>query len=210
MSEIAIWNLALGRLGDGATVSSPNEASRQAELCRMFYPLARRSVLEMHDFNFASRRGVLAQAAENPSEEWRYAYLRPANAIRVIEVGCETQGRIKQSDYMCETLDDGTQIILSDTEEARCRFTVDVLDVGKWTPLFVEALSWYLASQLAGPIITGETGRNEARRMLQEARFVLGLSTASDANQQRDDRARRSHHPNWMAARGATNPNWRA
>ena len=32
MSQIAIWNLALGRLGDGATVGAPDERSRQAEL----------------------------------------------------------------------------------------------------------------------------------------------------------------------------------
>ena len=60
MSQIAIWNLALGHLGDSATVSAPTELSRQAELCRQFWPTALSVALESHPWNFATRRAALA------------------------------------------------------------------------------------------------------------------------------------------------------
>ena len=51
-SEIAICNLALSHLGDAANIASidPPEGSAQAEHCATFYPIARDSLLEMHDW----------------------------------------------------------------------------------------------------------------------------------------------------------------
>ena len=42
-SEVDICNLALGHLGDSATVATidPPEGSAQAEHCARFYPIAR-------------------------------------------------------------------------------------------------------------------------------------------------------------------------
>ena len=66
-SEVDICNLALGHLGDNATVSSisPPEGSAQAEHCARFYPLARDALLEMGYWNFAMRRVALAQLTMN-------------------------------------------------------------------------------------------------------------------------------------------------
>ena len=62
-SEVDICNLALAHLGDSATVASinPPEGSAQAEMCQRFYPIARDSLLEMHNWGFATRRKALAQ-----------------------------------------------------------------------------------------------------------------------------------------------------
>ena len=48
-SEVDICNLALGHLGDNATVASlnPPEGSVQAQHCARFYPIARDALLEM-------------------------------------------------------------------------------------------------------------------------------------------------------------------
>jgi hypothetical protein len=61
-SEVDICNLALGHIGDSATVSSinPPEGSAQAEHCSRFYPIARDSLLEMHNWGFATKRTNLA------------------------------------------------------------------------------------------------------------------------------------------------------
>ena len=60
-SEVDICNLALGHLGDNATVSSisPPEGSAQAEHCARFYPIARDALLEMHNWNFAMRLSLI-------------------------------------------------------------------------------------------------------------------------------------------------------
>lgn len=204
MTDVTIWNLALGHLGDAANVVSPNERSRQAELCRRYYPIVRRSLLEMHDWSFATRRVVLSLAASNPSTAWTYAYQRPEGAIRILEVGLEVQGRapwaaastqqLQPAPYVQETAADGTALILSTAENASARCIFDVTDSGQWSPLFVEAFSYLLASKLAGPLITGETGRAESRRMLEEFRAFLGASEMSDANQQRVQQSLYENH----------------
>ena len=65
-SEVDICNLALSHLGDNATVASidPPEGSAQAEHCSRFYPIARDTLLEMHNWNFSTRRAVLAQRGQ--------------------------------------------------------------------------------------------------------------------------------------------------
>jgi hypothetical protein len=78
---------------------------------------------------------------------------------------------------------------------------VDVVDEARWSPLFTDAMTWYLASTLAGPLLLGETGRNQGRAMLQEFRLLLGEATTSDANQGKDDRLRNQHTPDFMGAR---------
>lgn len=223
MSQIAIWNLALGRLGDGATVGAPDERSRQAELCRQFYPLARRSVLEMRDWNFNTRTAALAPVDPPAAQTslWQFAYAFPANALRVLHVGepaivaqinhsadarrdgAAIGGALARyaSDFEIETAEDGGRIILSNTPNAVARFTFDVLDEARWSPLFTDAMTWYLASTLAGPLLLGETGRNQGRAMLQEFRLLIGEAGASDANQGQNSRLRDQHTPDFIGAR---------
>ncbi|CAB3624686.1 hypothetical protein [Achromobacter pestifer] len=86
-SVVDICNLALAHLGDEATVSSidPPEGSAQAEHCARFYPMARDTVLEAHDWNFATTRGVLALVGSAwPS--WAFCYELPATCVRAISV----------------------------------------------------------------------------------------------------------------------------
>lgn len=87
-SEIDICNLALANLGDAATVASinPPEGSAQAEHCARFYPIARDSLLEMHDWAFAMKRVALPLLATNPTLQWSYAYGAPSDMINVISV----------------------------------------------------------------------------------------------------------------------------
>ncbi|NBQ76422.1 MAG: hypothetical protein EBU14_13895, partial [Acetobacteraceae bacterium] len=64
-SEVDICNLALANLGDTATVASinPPEGSAQSEHCSRFYPIARDTLLEMHNWNFSTRRILLPEVA---------------------------------------------------------------------------------------------------------------------------------------------------
>lgn len=203
MSLIAFWNLSLGRLGDTATVGAPEERSRQAELCRQFYPDARRAVQEMRDWNFCTRIAPLAELTGFGS---KITYQFPANALRVFRVGDEhtmlAGADAKGADYEVVLGGSEERVVLTDVYPAYARYTVDVSDTTRWSPLFREALSWYLASQLAGPLIQGEAGRAEAQRCLQVFSTLLGQAERSDANQKQDEHSREAHVPLWMKGRG--------
>jgi hypothetical protein len=73
----------------------------------------------------------------------------------------------------------------NDSVAAVLRYTAIVKDTTAFSPLFTLALSYLLASMLAGPIIKGDAGITAAGQQLQMFQAVLGKASASDANQQR-------------------------
>lgn len=220
-SEVEICNLALSHLGDRATVASidPPEGSAQAEHCARYYPVARDSLLEMHTWNFATRRTTLAQVTM-PFSQWQFAYPMPADCLSVIAIlppGASddytapiptsyTQGGIPLAaqgvntpqPYVCEVDGQGNRLIYTNVEGALVRYIALVTNTTNFTPLFVQALSWHLAAMLAGPILKGEAGAAQARTCEQMASYYLGKAINSDSRQRE---VRPLHTVSWMAAR---------
>lgn len=221
-SEVDICNLALGHLGDTATVSSidPPEGSPQAEHCARFYPIARDSLLEMHAWGFATTRSTLALLSQDAWPEWKYCYASPADALNIISildpkaaddysVGMQwqtsaygvpvvMQGVYTPQPFSQETLESGTVVIYTNQEDAVCRYTRFITDTTVFSPLFVDALAWYLASYLAGPVLKGDVGAAEAKRCMANAMGMLGKAATSDANQRR---IHPTQNVSWMAGR---------
>ncbi len=199
-SEVDICNLALAHLGDNATVASidPPEGSAQAEHCARFYPVARDSLLEMHAWKFATRRVLLAQLTTD-TWNWSFAYAEPTGVLKLLAVlPASAASDADTQEYEAETDGNGTPIILTDQEGASLRYIAHVTDTTVFSPLFVDALAWLLASYLAGPVLKGDAGAAMAKACLQS--FMLALSNAktSDANQRK---VRPEHKPDWIAGR---------
>lgn len=206
-SEVEICNLALAHLGDSATVASinPPEGSAQAEHCQRWYPIARNSLLELQEWNFATTRALLAELV-NPFPQWQHAYARPSDCLKVLAIlpadatsdlaqtfptDCLYHGATPRActiytpqDFATE-IDTGTgnQIILTNQANAMMRYTRAVTDTSKFSPLFTDALGWYLAGYLAGPVLKGDTGINVGRAMKAEALAMLSAAAVSSANQ---------------------------
>jgi hypothetical protein len=199
-SEIDICNLALSHLGDNATVASidPPEGSAQAEHCARFYPMARDALLELHHWKFATRRANLA-LLNAESWSWSYAYAAPSLTLKLLAVlPAGASSDADGEDYEIEGAADGSVLILSNTEAASVRFIAHVTDTTTFPPLFVLALSWQLASMLAGPILKGDAGAAEAKRCAGMAQSYLAKAAESDANQRKVTAA---HSVPWMAGR---------
>lgn len=203
-SELDIANLALAHLGDDATVSNfnPPEGSAQAEHCARFYPIARDSLLEQHDWGFATRRATLsALSYTDPTGEWQYAYALPNLCIKPIEVmppAANVNAAITSYpnstvatnynvgnpgiEFTVETDDNGNKFLLTNQPNASLLYLVQVTDTNKFSPLFIDTLSWYLAAYLAGPVLKGDVGRAEAKGCFAVAMQLMGKATVSDAN----------------------------
>lgn len=197
-SVIDICNLALSRLGDEATVASidPPEGSAQAEQCARFYSIARDTLLEMHDWRFATKRVLLALSAASDTFEWAYAYVLPSNYIRALKVLPETGSAQDDTEDFDQMVDaDDAQVILTNCAEASLMYTLRVTDTTKFSPLFVDALGWLLASYVAGPLIKGDAGKAESKACLGHFGAVYARATASDANQRK---VTPTHTPVWM------------
>jgi hypothetical protein len=221
-TDTDICNLALSYLGDAATLTSidPPEGSAQASHCARFYPIARDQVLEMHDWGFSMRRVALAYT-DNPSTTWKYAYAGPADALRYVAVlppdapddysvavpmpyamaPLPERGLgpyIPQPFAIEASLIDGSDIVLTNQDDAVLRYTVSINDTAKFSPLCVEAIARLLASKLAGPLLKGDEGRKEARAQLQLFTVAMSRAQTVEANQRKINLA---HSPTWMTAR---------
>lgn len=209
-SVVDICNLALGHLGDSATVASidPPEGSAQAEHCARFYPIARDSLLEMAYWNFAMRRVSLANVTNN-WPEWKYAYAVPGDVLNVVAIHPSdahddyatsfvptdtpfwshnyspvvAAGRYVPQPFTIEMDEFGTPILYTNTENAIMRYSAYVTDPTQFSPLFTITLSWHLASMLAGPVIKGDAGAAEAKRCAQMMAAYQAQAEISDANQ---------------------------
>ena len=202
-TEVDICNLALAHLGDDATIASlnPPEGSAQAEKAARFYPIARNTLLEMHTWNFAAKRGNLALTT-NTIEQWDYAYVAPADMMNPVAVISPTA----QNDYATRMAAGDTpgnltanfaptivagqytpqqfaiegNLIYTNQENAMLRYQAFVTDPSLFSPLFVITLSWHLASMLAGPVIKGDQGAAEAKRCTQMMTNYLTSAKQSD------------------------------
>ena len=201
-----IANLALGHLGDNATVASldPPEGSAQAEHCARFYPIARDTLLEMHPWRFALRRTLLAELT-NEFDQWEYSYAKPNDCLRALAVmspevtdDLAASGLVTPQPFVCEVDSDGADVILTNQEDAMLRYVARVEDTTKFSPLFVVTVSWFMSSMLAGPIIKGDAGAAEAKRCLEMMRMFLSKAIESDANERRTVL---THTPSWMQGR---------
>jgi hypothetical protein len=143
---------------------------------------------------------------------WQYAYTQPSdcvNAIAVIPASAvadyeslfpgdffwqtRPQGALPvpgapsmiPQDFVIETANDGTELVLTNVCDAVLRYTVLVTDTTKFSALFITALSWLLASHLAGPILKGEAGATKAERCLKVFATFEGMAEESEANQRK-------------------------
>ena len=222
-SEVDICNLALGHLGDNATVASlePPEGSAQAEHCARFYPIARDALQELHAWNFCTKRIQLALVSGVSYSQWRYAYAQPSGVVSVLSVlppdaaddySVPIPMPYTQADgghhsglgiytpqpFVLETDDLGRSLILTNQENALVRYTGIITDTTKFPPLFVMALSWQLASMLAGPILKGDAGAAEAKRCEMQMARWMSQAMQSDA---KDRRVNPVQSVNWMVNR---------
>ena len=209
-SEVDICNLALAYLGDTATVASisPPEGSAQAEQCARFYPIARDSLLNMMAWHFASKRINLAQVAQ-PWPEWKYAYALPADLMLAVAVmppdanddyssrfvptdtpfwahnysPTVAAGRYVPQPFSVETDAAGNMVLYTNQETPMLRYQAYVTDSTKFSPLFVQCLSWHLASMLAGPVIKGDAGAAEAKRCMSMMAQYLSEAKRTDSAQ---------------------------
>lgn len=221
-SEVDICNMALGHLGDDATVASldPPEGSAQADHCARFYPMARDLTLDAHRWGFSTKRASLALLSVTPPSSWRYAYALPGDVLNLISVLApdalddnsvsapifpgygrvlvDQPGNYTPQPFVTEMAPDGGQVLYTNQENAVLRYTARVTDPSLFSPTCVHGIAMRLASMLAGPVLKGDTGIKAAALWGERADKWIAQAKESDANQQHQ---RVAQAPTWIANR---------
>lgn len=178
-SQVDIWNLALSNIGHRANIADPDEASAEANHCRRFYPIALAATLERYAWSFATRRAALAEV-DNPVNHWGFAYSLPNLCIKPRAVLLpESTDDSKEQPFALESDEGGNALLYCNVEDAVLKYTTLVEDTNKFSPFFVVALSYDLASFLVGPI---PKDAKMKQAMMQAAQYYVAQAEAADAN----------------------------
>lgn len=191
-SVVQICNMALSHIGSEARVASisPPDGSVEAGYCATFYDQARTEMLEPGNWRFSLRRAALAQVT-NLSETWAYAYALPSDCLRplrilrpttLVTVFTQDRALYEPNDRNSAPFDIEADVLYTNEPEAVLVYVRDVTDTGKFTPSFSSALSYLLASYLAGPFIKGNEGVRIGDAMRERAMALADMAAAASAN----------------------------
>ncbi|WP_286919768.1 hypothetical protein [Pseudomonas sp. UBA6753] len=164
-SVIDICNMAIFRIGNGTRIDDLEETSQPARICKQFYESSRDFVLRADcDWGFATAFAQLAEVADNPNPDFQYAYAVPNDCMRVRRIVNPgwPQGAIPVG-YECympelpripfRVVNGSSQRLISTSvSPATLEYTLKVTSPELFDPIFVSALAWYLAGEIAGPL----------------------------------------------------------
>lgn len=188
-SVIAICNLALSNVGKD-NISSLDEAGAEARACRQFYDLTRDALLQQYPWRFAQGLVSMAEMAQDIKSRWSYAYKIPSDCLKIRGVRRD----YSEAEQCLDTLQDEITtpydvdggLIFCNLSPAILSYTKKSIDPSKFSPLFIDALSWSLAVRLAMPLTRDPKMRSDAYQLAQMAQVAAEISDANDGRESSD------------------------
>ena len=165
-SEIEICNLALSRIGQTQPIASFTEQSKAAEVCAQAYEFCRDLVLQDHMWPFATSWKVLAQMTDPPTN-WGFRYSYPADCLDLRYLVIPGMRNPSADEYPVFEIQlyNGQKTVITDTRDAQAVYTAGVTDPTLFSPMFVNALAWRLAQEIAMPMAVDPNMMDNARQM---------------------------------------------
>jgi len=172
MNKTTMSNLALRHLGNSIAIANiDSDLTKEANACRAFIDQTIEAVLRSKRWPFASKTIALNLLEENPTEEWRYAYIYPAdcldfkrivanfNANLVRTLGSEFIADIslqQREPYSLGQTAAGIQVIMTNKVDAVGEYTVKSQNLTYYPADFQLTLSFLLAFYIAPSVAGGD------------------------------------------------------
>lgn len=173
-SKTDIANFALAHIAQKTIHDIDSTDDPNAIVCKLYWDIARDTVLTDHTWNFSLKRADLVQTSIMPLFGYQYSYAVPSDFLRCISVNDVS----RWGDTA--TFNVEGREILSNWPEAQLRYVSRVDVTGLYSTEFVNALSLQLASLIAHQV-TGSVTIKSA--MMEEYTKILSKSRTIDANQ---------------------------
>jgi hypothetical protein len=186
-SDVLICNKALSRIGCGRISSLVSPSTKEAKECKLIFETCRDATLEAHDWSFARKRKELSKYADSYAG-WDYAYQIPPDCIAPRKIYDPYEGEVNIPGFSStrepikfepatnSDLDKG--LILTNQDDALLIYTARVTDVNRFSAMYIDALAYKLAADLAVPL-RGKEALSRTMIMLFDAAVVR--AQASDA-----------------------------
>ena len=175
ISDVSISNRALSHLKANNRITSLNEESLEARLCKLYFDEALDALLEKHPWNFAMARQELSLSADTPVYGYDYKFQLPTDpyCIKVMEV--VDSGEAEITDWTIEG-----RYLLCDSTTCYIKYVKRVEQYNELSVGFRDALEYRLASKVAESL-TGSTSIK--KDMYVEYRLALKKAMTADSKQ---------------------------
>jgi len=150
VSVAAICNRGLTLLGANR-ISSLDDDSLEAKLCKEHYDDIRKSLLRSHPWKFATKRALLAASSTAPAWGWDYQYPLPSDCLRVTELYGQEQDNWTEEG----------RFLLTDSADVKIKYIYDMTEVGNFDPNYTEVLSLDIAITLSYALTTSQGLRDD-------------------------------------------------
>lgn len=182
-SEVSICNLALSHLGE-APITALADDTKPARECLRLYAATRDALLRAHNWNFAIQRTNLAEDPTAPDWGFGHRFQLPPECLRVVDVRYSSEWRVE-----------GGYILADQSGPLYIRFVARISDTAIFDVLFVKALGYDLAAELAIAL----TQNNTMVQAMHELR--AGVVMQAQAMDAIESSARRPPEGSWVTAR---------
>lgn len=178
ISDVEVCNMALSHIGSKSRIESIDENSAEANECKTWFDWSRRQVLEDHNWNFARKRASLALHGDAPPAGWSYRYEYPSDCIKARLIYNPSGPYADPIPFTIESVDDGSEsCILTNQVNAILIYSWELLNLGQFSSLGIDALAWRLAERVAMPL----TGDKQMKDLANRG-YALTMRTASGSN----------------------------
>jgi hypothetical protein len=184
-SIVSISNQVLIKLGK-STINSIDDPTEEARACKAVFSQSLDTLLQQHPWNFAMHRDTLAVLSETPEFEYNYKYQLPTDphCLQVIEVDSNYEYKIEG------------RLLFTDDSSVKLKYIKRVEDYNELSPMFVEALTFYIAAQLAIPLVDKKPVKDA---MNADYKYFLYQAKLLDSA---EDSASAFAEGGWLEARG--------
>ena len=166
-----IANIALAKFREGRITNIESNTDSVAVVMNDQYDHAIELLLEEHRWNFAGKRVTLTQLSDDPPFGWDHQYALPSDCIRLKDVN----GENVEASSKLFTLE-GRSLLTND-DTVTITYVAKIIDTTFFSPSFVEALAFKLASITCGRL----TGDTELAIMLdKQYNFALAKAIHND------------------------------
>jgi len=149
MSEVSICNQALSWLA-GNLITSLDDDTNEAKLCKANYDNARDAVLEDRAWTFATTRYRWTPLASAPAFGYSHAFLIDPEVLRILEVRETDTNKANGANNMDWRREGNTIVCNEDTIYVKALRRI--VDTSKYPPAFVQCLAARIAAEIAIPL----------------------------------------------------------
>lgn len=205
---VGLFNLALSAIGTRSIVATPNEESREAEICNLWYPTVRDQVLRSAPWSSARGTARLALLKErdfdldweegDPEPPWTFVFAQPSDMLYPRHLDSFQQFQLGIRRFTVNDVLTQTPAIYAHAETPLFVYTFRQDKMNYWDADLYSAVAQALAAAIALPL-HGKAGR--AQLAMESANNAIIQARVNAAN---ESMTQLDHVPDWLAARGVS------